>query len=175
MVRVRTTRYTIKEGNDNTVTADLTNSAVNLLQQALGATVADNSTLVNAIVKRIADGLIFVPQWFKDNNISWYQAGQITATELINAYNDIKQRGLVTEFEGAPEPTKETTQTETTVTTTQQETTPPIIFTGIPKSTTDLPPGVTFAPHTSKNLLTQGIAVLFMLGIASTFMKGVKK
>ena len=166
MVRVRTTRYTVVEGNDKVTIMDLTDNVINAIKQIV---VKDNSIIqANEIVKRIADGLIDVPKWFITNNVAWYNNGQITATEFINAFNHLKIEQVITEMEGA------TTQAKPPGSSQTKEPTPLVVVEDIVTAPRTLAEFVAF-PVKKENTLNKVITGLFMGGVALAFMGGLKK
>lgn len=163
---VRTTRYTVVEGNDKVTIMDLADNVINAIKQIV---VKDSSIIqANEIVKRIADGLIDVPKWFITNNVAWYNNGQITATEFINAFNHLKIEQVITEMEGA------TTQTEEPGSSQGKEPGPLVVVEDIVTAPRTL---AEFAalPVKKENTINRVIAGLFMGGIALAFMGGLKK
>ena len=166
MVRVRTTKYTVVEGNDKVTIMDLTDNVINAIKQIV---VKDSSIIqANEIVKRIADGLIDVPKWFITNNVAWYNNGQITATEFINAFNHLKIEQVITEMEGA------TTQAKAPGSSQTKEPGPLVVVEDIVTAPRTL---AEFAalPVKKENTINRVIAGLFMGGIALAFMGGLKK
>lgn len=167
MVRVRTTRYTVVEGNDKVTIMDLTDNVINTIKQIV---VKDSSIIqANEIVKRIADGLIDVPKWFIINNVAWYNNGQITATEFIKAFNHLKIEQVITEMEGA------TTQAKAPGSSQTKEPGALVVVedvvTGRPRTLTEF----AALPVKKENTLNKVITGLFMGGIALAFMGGLKK
>jgi len=163
---VRTTRYTVVEGNDKVTIMDLTDNVINAIKQIV---VKDSSIIqANEIVKRIADGLIDVPKWFITNNVAWYNNGQITATEFINAFNHLKIEQVITEMEGA------TTQAKAPGSSQTKEPGPLVVVEDIVTAPRTL---AEFAalPVKKENTINRVIAGLFMGGIALAFMGGLKK
>ena len=169
MVRLRPTKYSVKEGNDNVTVIPLIPNVVNTITNLLSQIIDTNVSKANEIVKRIADGLIDVPKWFITNNVAWYNNGQITATEFINAFNHLKIEQVITEMEGA------TTQAKAPGSSQTKEPGPLVvvedIVTGRPRTL------VEFAalPVKKENTLNKVITGLFMGGIALAFMGGLKK
>ena len=163
---VRTTRYTVVEGNDKVTIMDLADNVINAIKQIV---VKDSSIIqANEIVKRIADGLIDVPKWFITNNVAWYNNGQITATEFINAFNHLKIEQVITEMEGA------TTQAKAPGSSQTKEPGPLVVVEDIVTAPRTL---AEFAalPVKKENTINRVIAGLFMGGIALAFMGGLKK
>jgi hypothetical protein len=145
---------------------DLTDNVINTIKQIV---VKDSSIIqANEIVKRIADGLIDVPKWFITNNVSWYNNGQITATEFINAFNHLKIEQVITEMEGA------TTQAKAPGSSQIKEPGPLVVVEDIVTAPRTL---AEFAalPVKKENTLNKVITGLFMGGIALAFMGGLKK
>jgi hypothetical protein len=173
LVRVRTTRYTVVEGNDKVTIMDLTDNVINAIKQIV---VKDSSIIqANEIVKRIADGLIDVPKWFITNNVAWYNNGQITATEFINAFNHLKIEQVITEMEGATTQAKPTGSSqgkgEPEIITVVAPAVVEDIVTGRPRTLDEL----AALPVKKENTINRVIAGLFMGGIALAFMGGLKK
>ena len=115
-----------------------------------------------------------MPKWFITNNVAWYNNGQITATEFINAFNHLKIEQVITEMEGA------TTQAKPTASS-QGKGAPEIITVVAPAVVED----IVTAPRTlaefaalpvkKENTINRVIAGLFMGGVALAFMGSMKK
>jgi hypothetical protein len=172
LVRVRTTRYRVIESDDVITQLELTDKVANVLRvSSKPATVDSNITLANEIVQRIADGLIDVPNWFK-NNITFYTSGQISASEFVIAFNNLKGRGIISEEQGATTQAVNvsSTQVKEIVTVLEED----VILVDRPVTLEQIAEISALKP-TVKNNITQAITGLFMVGVGIAFFKGLKK
>jgi len=175
-------KYRVVESDDSSTSVTLAENVGTTIQRGLDATRPTKFTesdiqRANEIVQRIADGLIIIPTNnlnTVNNLVSWYNNGQITAAEFINAFNEMKIKGVITETEGPA-----TTQAEESGSSQGKEDAPVIVIGDVviddvedrPRTLDEL----AALPVKTENTINRVIAGLFMGGIALAFMGGLKK
>jgi len=169
-------KYRVVESDNSSTSVTLAENVGTTIQRGLDATRSTKFTesdiqRVEEIIKRIADGLIIVPTNnlnAVNNLISWYNNRQITAAQFINAFNEMKIKGVITETEGA------TTQAEESGSSQGKEDVPVIVIDDVEDRPRTLDEFAAL-PVKKENTINRVIAGLFMGGVALAFMGGLKK
>jgi len=170
-------KYRVVESDDSSTSVTLAENVGTTIQRGLDATRSTKFTesdiqRVEEIIQRIADGLIIVPTNnlnAVNNLISWYNNRQITAAQFINAFNEMKIKGVITETEGPA-----TTQTEEPGSSQGKEDVPVIVIDDVEDRPRTLDEFAAL-PVKKENTINRVIAGLFMGGVALAFMGGLKK